>query len=91
MKLIGELKKQVESTNTKEEAKDVIANAGMELTDDELDNVVGGYIFVSGNDTYRLPSNWCNCDNRYVGETGRDINGHYFEKCGNCGGYLRFG
>ena len=42
MKLIGELKKQVESTATKEEAKDVIANAGMELTDDELDNVVGG-------------------------------------------------
>ena len=42
MKLIGELKKQVESTNTKEEAKDVIANAGIELTDDELDNVVGG-------------------------------------------------
>ena len=43
MKLIGELKKQVESTATKEEAKDVIANAGMELTDDELDNVVGGW------------------------------------------------
>ena len=42
MKLIGELKKQVESTNTKEEAKDVIENAGMELTDNELDNIVGG-------------------------------------------------
>ena len=42
MKLIGELKKQVESTATKEEAKDVIANAGMELTNEELDDVVGG-------------------------------------------------
>lgn len=42
MKLIGELKKQVESTATKEEAKDVIANAGMELTDDELEMVTGG-------------------------------------------------
>ena len=42
MKLIGELKKQVESTATKEEAKDVIANAGMELTDDELEQVAGG-------------------------------------------------
>ena len=42
MKLIGELKKQVESTSTKEEAKDVIANAGMELTDDELEMVTGG-------------------------------------------------
>ncbi len=43
MKLIGEIKKQVESTATKEEAKDVIANAGMELTDDELEQVAGGY------------------------------------------------
>ena len=42
MKLIGELKKQVESTATKEEAKDVIANAGMQLTDDELDQVTAG-------------------------------------------------
>ncbi len=42
MKLIGELKKQVESTNTKEEAKDVIENAGMEQTDDELDQVTAG-------------------------------------------------
>ena len=42
MKLIGNLNKQVESTNTKEEAKDVIANASMELTEDELDYVVGG-------------------------------------------------
>ncbi len=43
MKLIGELKKQVEETNSKEEAKEIIENAGMELTDKELDLVVGGY------------------------------------------------
>ena len=42
MKLIGKLKKQVENTNDKEEAKKIIADAGMELTDDELDMVAGG-------------------------------------------------
>ena len=42
MKLIGELKKQVEETKNKEEAKEVIEKAGMELTDEELDQVTGG-------------------------------------------------
>ena len=42
MKPIDNLNKQVESTNTKEEAKDVFADASMELTEDELDYVVGG-------------------------------------------------
>ena len=42
MKLIGNLKKQVEETTNKEEAKEIIENAGMELTDDELDQVAGG-------------------------------------------------
>ncbi len=42
MKLVGELKKQVEETNNKEEAKEIIEKAGMELTDDELDCVTGG-------------------------------------------------
>ncbi len=87
MKLIGELKKQVERTNTKEEAKDVIANAGMELTDDELDNVVGGAFSVGGNSNLRVP-NKCHCDNPYVGRSGKDMNDHYYEKCGNCGGYI---
>ena len=42
MKLIGNLKKQVEETKNKEEAKEVIEKAGMELTDEELDQVTGG-------------------------------------------------
>ena len=42
MKLIGNLKKQVEETKNKEEAKEVIEKAGMELTDEELDHVAGG-------------------------------------------------
>ncbi len=43
MKLVANSKKQVEETRNKEEVKDVIENADMLLTDDELDNVTGGY------------------------------------------------
>ena len=39
MKLTGDLKKKVEQTQTKEEAKDAIKKAGMLLTDDELEQV----------------------------------------------------
>ena len=42
MKLIGDLKKKVDEANTREEAKELIANAGMELTEEELDAVSGG-------------------------------------------------
>lgn len=42
MKVVGELKDKVEAAKTKEEAKTVIAEAGIELTDDELDEVAGG-------------------------------------------------
>ena len=44
MKLVGELKKQVEETKNKEEAKEVIEKAGMQLTDKELDHVTGGVV-----------------------------------------------
>ena len=52
MKLIGNLKKQVEETKNKEEAKEVIEKAGMELTDEELDQVAGGRLSITGH---------CNC------------------------------
>ena len=42
MKLVGELKDKVEKAETKVEAKKVIEEAGMELTDEELDQVAGG-------------------------------------------------
>ena len=45
MKLIGELKEKVEMADTKEEAKKVIKEAGMELTDEEMNSVAGGLIF----------------------------------------------
>ena len=42
MKLIGNLKDKVENAKSKDEAKAIISKAGMELTADELDIVVGG-------------------------------------------------
>ena len=42
MKLVGELKEKVEKTENIEDAKEIIKNAGMELTDEEMDNVAGG-------------------------------------------------
>ena len=42
MKLVGNLKDKVEKANSKEEARDIISKAGMELTMDELNMVVGG-------------------------------------------------
>lgn len=42
MKLIGNLKDQVETANSKEEAKEIIEKAGMELTEEEVEMVTGG-------------------------------------------------
>ena len=42
MKLIGNLRKQVESEGTMEGRKKLIEKAGMKLTDEELDKVAGG-------------------------------------------------
>ena len=47
MKLVGELKKQVEETKNKEEAKEILEKAGMELNDEELEQVVGGMKIIS--------------------------------------------
>jgi len=44
MKLTGELKEKVEAAQEMEEKKSIIADAGMELTDDELEVVSGGRI-----------------------------------------------
>ncbi len=49
MKLTGNLKKQVEKAENKEETKDLIKDAGMELTDEELDQVAGGGEFTGYN------------------------------------------
>ena len=48
MKLVGKLKDKVEKAETKEQAKELIANAGMELTDEEMDKVSGGNFHSHG-------------------------------------------
>lgn len=42
MKLLGELKEKVEKAETMKEKKEIIEEAGVALTDDELDQVAGG-------------------------------------------------
>ena len=42
MKLTDDLVKQIENANTKEEVREAIEKAGLELTDDDLDQVTGG-------------------------------------------------
>ena len=84
MKLVGELKKKVEETKNKEEAKEVIEKAGMELTDDELNNITGGYLpFPSGASGGRV--RFCGCDNPEIG--ARDASSGELT-CKNCGGRL---
>ena len=43
MKLTGELKKQVEQAETKDEKKSLIENAGMPLSDEDVEDVSGGH------------------------------------------------
>ncbi len=42
MKLTGKLKENVEKAENKEQEKELIAKAGMILSDDDLDQVAGG-------------------------------------------------
>ena len=42
MKITGELKDKVDQTATLEDAKDIIAQAGKKLTDDEVSEAAGG-------------------------------------------------
>jgi hypothetical protein len=42
MRLIGKLKEEVEKAETKEEKKVLIEEAGMELDDEELEQIAGG-------------------------------------------------
>ncbi len=45
MKLVGELKNKVERTENLEDAKKIIEEAGMQLSDEEMDQVAGGVIW----------------------------------------------
>lgn len=64
MKLVGELKKEVEKIETKESKKEAIKKAGMELSDEELDQVTGGQTNIPDSDSYS-PSWWSqDCQNQ---------------------------
>ena len=47
MKLTGDLKNQVEKAESKNEKKKLIEEAGMELTDEEMDQVAGGSVRIT--------------------------------------------
>ena len=44
MKLKGELKEKVEKAESREQVKEILDKTGIELTDEELEAVSGGYI-----------------------------------------------
>ena len=44
MKLTGDLKNRVEKAESKDEKKSLVENAGMKLTDEEMDQVAGGTV-----------------------------------------------
>ncbi len=47
MELIGNLKDKIEKAQSKKEAQNIIENAGIRLTEDEMDKISGGFIFNS--------------------------------------------
>ena len=49
MKLTDEMKEQLKNAETKEQAKDMLEKAGIELSDDELDDVSGGLMPIHKN------------------------------------------
>lgn len=80
MKLIGNLKNQVEKANSKEEAKEIIEKAGMRLMDDELEMVTGGMSIPRPAETYATTDHApCVVDDKQVVGT--------YEKIAQSGGY----
>lgn len=76
MKLIGNLKTEVEQASSKEEAKIIIEKAGILLTDNEIDEITGGLLsWAVTNKIYGI----CVCGRR-------GPKGHY---CPNCGSLFK--
>ena len=69
MKLVGELKEKVEKAENLEEAKKTIANAGMELTDEEMAEVAGGAGICPGSQQLgNIPEGWESRSNSGIGK-----------------------
>ncbi len=60
MELVGKLKDEISKAKDKKEAKEIMENAGMKLTDDELDAVAGGggIAVAGGGRTKQRARNW---------------------------------
>ena len=58
MKLIGNLKKQVENSKSLEESRSLIEKAGVSLTDEELEKVAGGLARILPGDRENKKRPW---------------------------------
>ena len=86
MKLTGKLKENVEKAETKEQAKELIADAGMELTDDEMDMVSGGgpatkVSYRVGAETITMRSQCRKCGKVYSGNDAALAKKNGCKKC----------
>lgn len=73
MNLTGNLKDKVEKAETMEEKKNIIADAGMELTDEELEDVAGG------KDGHSHFSVYCDKCQQYIGKHLLDGKARYLQ------------
>ena len=55
MKLVGELANAVENAKSSEEAKEVLLKAGIEITDEELSEIVGGSLRWESSGIWECP------------------------------------
>ncbi len=86
MKLAGELKKEVEKIETQEGKKEAVKKAGMELFDEEYDQVVGGTgAFESDNHTEEEGA--CTCPICGGPATKITHNGQVWGECVKHGGF----
>ena len=83
MKLIGNLKKQIENESTKEGRKKLIEKAGMKLTDDKLEKVSGGYSDIDYGDYDICAWNEDGSGNHEWEYIMRE-DGSYYYKCKYC-------
>ena len=85
MKLIGKLAENVSKAKNREEARELIRSAGMELSDDEMAQVTGGSAVVRIVDDNRQ-FYCCQNGHKHTPEKARELN--YI--CDKCGSHIQF-
>lgn len=84
MKLTGILKNKVDKAETMAEKKDLIAEAGMELNDNELEMVTGGVSLSDDIDRMKSPHQqvYKRCKiNHYAGKFLKNIQALWLDDC----------